>query len=120
MRNITDNIFQPIDEVANTVTMLNKRYDEGSAMNDALQSTLSSIQVDPQNQEYIANRAAIIDDNLRELVTSGRFEHGSRLLKSQFNDLTNDKSVRSSIEHYNAREATKANLREKYEKGFYN
>jgi hypothetical protein len=113
-------ISQPIDEVAKTVTMLNKRYDEGSAMNDALQSTLSSIQVDPQNQEYIANRAAIIDDNLRELVTSGRFEHGSRLLKSQFNDLTNDKAVRSSIEHYNAREATKANLREKYEKGFYN
>lgn len=112
-------VSQPIDTFADTVNVLNQRYDQGVEMNDALQQAMSSIKVDDVNNQHLANRAAIINDNLRGLINKGDFENGYRLIKTQFNDLSNDKAVRSSIEHYNARNAKKEELRKKYETGYF-
>jgi len=111
-------VSQPIDTFADTVNVLNQRYDQGVEMNDALQQAMSSIKVDDVNNQHLANRATIIKDNLRDLINKGDFENGYRLIKGQFNDLTNDQAIRASMEHYGAREKTKEELRIMYDKGF--
>jgi hypothetical protein len=112
-------VAQPVDALVNTMTALNQRYDQGVAMKDALDNALSSIKVDDPNKQHLANRINTVRDNLRDLIAQGNFEHSGKLLRQQFNDLTNDQALRSSMEHYAARQAKKDELRKKYESGYF-
>jgi len=112
-------VGQPVDEFAKTMTVLNQRYDESYAMKDALDGILADIKVDDVNKPHLQNRINAVRDELKDVVATGRFEHANKTIRGAISGLTKDKALKTSMEHYQSREAKKEELRKKYETGYF-
>lgn len=110
-------VGKPLDQFARTASALNDKYETNKSAYNAYMAQLSNIQVDPVNQAHVANRIKATEEALRDSLAKDEFENMTSQITDQMMKFTTDKAIKTSMEHYQAREATKEQLRKMYEDG---
>jgi hypothetical protein len=107
----------PIDAFIKSATELNNRYEQASAAKDQLDVLASNFKVDDPNTVHVKNRIDAIRNQFSDVVKTGAFEHAMPTVKQAFKDLSMDKALSTSLQHYTQNRQTEQQLFEAYTAG---